>query len=194
MYASKIYFRCKPIYNSVTQKQLPSYRSKVYIRDNSSCAITYNKQSTKDREQNKTIGKSWIITIFEHMIKQHTTFSEKKYLILKLNIQHGLTWFKENKMLHSVKIGATYIWKSSTWLEKGDSTFSKNWCYNSKHNMVKKTRFYLQLNNIFLNPAWLKYKILLSVKTGAIFQSSKWLKKQDTTFCKNSCFFNTKHG
>ena len=44
--------------------------------------------------------------------------------------------------------------------------------------MVKKIKFYLQLNNIFLNPAWLKYKILPSVKTGAIFQSSTYIVKK----------------
>ena len=67
--------------------------------------------------------------------------------------------------------------ENSTWLEKGDLPSAKIWCYNSKHNMVKKIKFYLQLN-IFLNPTWLKYKILPSVKTGAILQSSTWLKKQ----------------
>ena len=51
----KIYFKYKPIYKSVIQKKLPSHRSKVYIRDNFFCAIVYNKQSTKDLEQNKKI-------------------------------------------------------------------------------------------------------------------------------------------
>ena len=51
----RTYFRCKPIYKSVTQKKLPSYKSKVYIRDNFFCAITYNKQSTKVLEQNNKI-------------------------------------------------------------------------------------------------------------------------------------------
>ena len=49
----RIYFRCKPIYKSVTQKKLPSYKSKIYIRDNFFSAITYNKKSTKDLEQKK---------------------------------------------------------------------------------------------------------------------------------------------
>ena len=49
----RIYFRCKPIYKSVTQKKLPSYKSKIYIRDNFFGAITYNKKSTKDLEQKK---------------------------------------------------------------------------------------------------------------------------------------------
>ena len=60
--------------------------------------------------------------------------------------------------------------------------------------MVKKTKFYLQLNIIFLNQTWLKYNILPSVETGAIFQSSTWLKKRDTFFSKNSRFFKTQHG
>ena len=49
----KIYFRCKPIYKSVTQKKLSSYKSIFEIIF--FCAITYNKQSTKDIEQNKKI-------------------------------------------------------------------------------------------------------------------------------------------
>ena len=49
----RIYFRCKPIYKSLTQKKLPSYKSKIYIRDNFFGAITYNKKSTKDLEQKK---------------------------------------------------------------------------------------------------------------------------------------------
>ena len=47
----KIYFRCKPIYKRVSQKKIPSYRSKVYVSDTFLCAITYNKQSTKDLEK-----------------------------------------------------------------------------------------------------------------------------------------------
>ena len=75
----KIYFRCKPIYKSVTQKKLSSYKSKVYIWDNFFCAITYNKQSTKDIEQNKKIlANLEFITIFEHMVENNILPSVKK--------------------------------------------------------------------------------------------------------------------
>ena len=70
----KIYFRCKPIYKTVTQKKLPSYKSKVYIRDNFFCAITYNKQSTKVLEQNNKILANLELSLFEHIVKNETQF------------------------------------------------------------------------------------------------------------------------
>ena len=106
----RIYFRCKPIYKSVTQKKLPSYKSKVYVRDNFFGAITYNKKSTKDLEQNKKNGQNLNYHyIWAHGKKRYITFSEIRYLILKLKI-----------------------------VKKQHSNFSKNRCYISKLKMVKK--------------------------------------------------------
>ena len=82
--------------------------------------------------------------------------------------------------------------ENSTWLKKGDSTSSKNWYYNSKHNMVKKTKFYLQLN-IFLNPPWLKYKILPSVKIAAFSKFNMIKKKYSTSSKKKVLYFKTPH-
>ena len=154
----KIYFRCKPIYKSVTQKKLSSYKSKVYIWDN--FFVLSHIINNQLKILNKT-KKYWQILnyhyIWTHGRKQHTTFREKRYLfsnstLLKnriltsvkigaifqnwkwlkkqilpsVNIEvilQNSTWFKENKIVHSVKIGAMYIWKL---------------------NMVRKRIFYLR--------------------------------------------------
>ena len=144
----KIYFRCKPIYKSVTQKKLPSYKSKVYIRDNFFVQSHIINNQLKILNKTKHIGKSWIITIFEHMVKNNI---EKRYLILKLNIvkkqdpnfSKNRCYISKLKMvkkqiLPSVNIGVMYIWKL---------------------NMVRKRRFYHQQ------------------KIGAIIQNTTWLKK-----------------
>ena len=54
----KIYFRCKPIYKSVTQKKLPSYKSKVYIRDNFFVQSHIINNQLKILNKTKHIGKS----------------------------------------------------------------------------------------------------------------------------------------
>ena len=48
----KLYFRCKTIYKSVIQKKLPSYRSKVYIKDH------FFVQSHKINNQLKILNKA----------------------------------------------------------------------------------------------------------------------------------------
>ena len=154
----KIYFRCKPIYKSVTQKKLSSYKSKVYIWDN--FFVLSHIINNQLKILNKT-KKYWQILnyhyIWTHGRKQHTTFREKrnlfsnstllknriltsvkigaifqnwkwlkKQILPSVNIEvilQNSTWFKENKIVHSVKIGAMYIWKL---------------------NMVRKRIFYLR--------------------------------------------------
>ena len=49
---------------------------------------------------------------------------------------------KNNEIIPSVKTGA--VFQNSTVCKKQDSTFSKIWDYILKHNMVKKTKLYLQ--------------------------------------------------
>ena len=99
----KIYFRCKPIYNSLTQKKLPSYKSKVYSRDNIFWAITYNKQSTKDLEQNKKILANLELSpYFEHMVKKDILPSVEKGTLFSSST------LLKNKILTSVKISAIF--------------------------------------------------------------------------------------
>ena len=99
----KIYFRCKPIYNNLSQKKLPSYKSKVYSRDNIFWAITYNKQSTKDLEQNKKILANLELSpYFEHMVKKDILPSVKKGTLFSSST------LLKNKILTSVKISAIF--------------------------------------------------------------------------------------
>ena len=152
----KIYFRCKPIYKSVTQKKLPSYKSKVYIRDNFFVQSHIINNQLKILNKTKHIGKSWIITIFEHMVKNNI---EKRYLILKLNIvkkqdpnfSKNRCYISKLKMvkkqiLPSVNIGITF--QNSIWFKENKILPSAkiDAMYIWKLNMVRKRRFTFSKN------------------------------------------------
>ena len=89
------------------------------------------KQHTTFREKrylfsNSTLLKNRILTSVKIGAKFQNWKWLKKQILPSVNIEvilQNSTWFKENKILHSVKIGAMYIWKL---------------------NMVRKRIFYLR--------------------------------------------------